>query len=223
MRNLTNVFTFALGAFLSVSASSASLESLGWTKTTDDFDGTVKYGKEGTLGFACKSFSATQTFGVVMGEPKRTPLIVAFSFYGSEESFNNEANLRVKTDSGISDVDLTCSSDYKSGSWNATCYAQGINAPLAKELASTSFARVDLASQNIDLKANGECSKVLEGINQHATEYLKAQELVVKDGVHTKLNIEENIEEAVKRRAYVDDLLEELTVEELMEANTSKL
>jgi hypothetical protein len=39
------------------------------------------------------------------------------------------------------------------------------------------------------------------------------------DRPHTKLNIEE----AVKRRVYVDDLLEELTVEELMEANTSKL
>jgi len=37
--------------------------------------------------------------------------------------------------------------------------------------------------------------------------------------LHTKLNIEE----AAKRRVYVDDLLEELTVEELMEANTSKL
>ena len=48
-------------------------------------------------------------------------------------------------------------------------------------------------------------------------------ELVVKEGVHTKLNIEENIEEAIKRRVYVDDLLEELTVEELMEANPSKL
>jgi hypothetical protein len=177
MRNLTNIFTFALGAFLSVSASSASLESLGWTKTTDDFEGTVSYAKEGPVGIGdCKSFSVIGTVGLVQGEPKRTPLVMALSFYGSEESFSNKANLRVKTDSGISDVDLTCDSDYNDGSWKGSCYILGINNSIAKTLASTSFARIVLAGQNIDLKANGECSKVLEGINQHATEYLKAQE-----------------------------------------------
>ena len=177
MKNLTIILCFAISIFFTGTANSAGLESLGWKKTVDDFEGTVSYVKEGYAGFGdCKTFSVTGSIGLVQGEPKKIPMAIGLLFYGSKDSFDREGKLKIKTDSGIKETNLTCSSDYIDGSWAGKCLVVGINNTLAKHLSTTSYARLSLPSTNIDLKQDGECSELLLSVNKLTAEYLKAQE-----------------------------------------------
>jgi hypothetical protein len=177
MRIFKCVLTVVLTSLFVGSASSESLESFGWKKTVDDFEGTVTYTKEGHVGVAaCKSFSVYGSVGLVSGEPETSPLLLRLSFYGSEDSFGREGKLKVKTDAGITDTDVKCDSEYNDGTWVGHCYITSINNVLARKLSTTKYSRLSLPSINIDLKLDGECSKMLSGINELTSDYLKAQQ-----------------------------------------------
>ena len=176
MKNFIFPFVILSAIFFAGSVNSQSLESFGWKKSVDDFEDTVSYAKEGHVGVGgCESFSVIGSVGLISGEPKTTPLIMRLSFYGSEDSFDREGKLKIKTDAGITDTDIKCDSEYDDGTWTGQCYLLNINNSLAKKLSTTKYARLALPSNNIDLKLDGECSKMLTGINELTSEYLKAQ------------------------------------------------
>lgn len=159
-------------------AYSESLDSLGWKKTSDDFEGTFSYAKESDqIGVQeCKSFTVNGAVGLVQGDPKTKPLILRLAFYGSEDRLDPKGELKIKTDAGITDTDVTCENNYDDGTYNAHCFILGINNSLANKLSITTYARLSLPSKNIDLKLGGNCSKTLLAINELASEYLKSQE-----------------------------------------------
>lgn len=158
-------------------AYSESLDSLGWQKNSDDFEGTFSYVKESAqIGVSeCESFSVNGVTGVVMGDPKTKPLVLRLSFYGSEDRLDSKGKLKIKTDAGITDTDVSCTNEYDDGKYTAQCFVFNINNGLANKLSTTKYARLSLSSKNIDLKLGGDCSKTLLGINELASEYLKSQ------------------------------------------------
>jgi hypothetical protein len=177
MSNSSFALIILLTSLFVGNAYSESLDSLGWVKTSDDFEGTVSYAKESSqIGVSeCGSFSVNGTVGLVMGDPKTKPLVLSLSFYGSEDRFDSKGKLKIKTDAGITNTDVSCNSKYGDGKYTAQCFVVNINNGLANKLSTTKYARISLPSKNIDLKLGGDCSKTLLGINELASEYLKSQ------------------------------------------------
>ena len=54
-------------------------------------------------------------------------------------------------------------------------YAPSVNNEWAKIMAPAKHIRLNTSKMNIDMKADGECKELLQGINELSKEYLDAQ------------------------------------------------
>ena len=156
-----------------------NLEEAGWTKNTDDFEGTVTYVVDAKpWNYGCDGATLSGTFGLVMGEPKNgTPLVISLTFYGVDD-IRSKGNLRWKTSSGIESITFQCANDYDDGSYTRQCITQGINKNIAKSLSSTSFVRIDFPEVNIDIKStdgtDNKCLNTLGSIKRITSDYIQA-------------------------------------------------
>lgn len=154
-------------------ANSESLESLGWKKQVDDFEGTTKYLIDtGNYAYGCGGSNATATFGLVMGEPKKIPLTITIAMYGIDEPIRN-AKIKAKTKNGVIELQGECSNEYDDG-YDLICIAFGITNVIAEDLKTTDFIRIN-GSKNVDIRKNNKCASVIAGVNKVASDYLKVQ------------------------------------------------
>ncbi|MDC1315568.1 hypothetical protein N8275_11700 [Pseudomonadales bacterium] len=146
-------------------STAASLESRGWKKTVDDFEGTVEYIYSAEpYAFGCMGLLAGVVASVA-GEPKEVDkLTIGVMGAGMEEGFR-EGTLRFRTENGIVDLPTNCSSDYSDGKYNVLCLSNA-DSGAAKQLATTDFVRLDTPSKNFDMKADNKCASALSGINK---------------------------------------------------------
>jgi len=166
-----------LATFLFQGAEADTLEDLGWAKKVDDFEETTSYvGDHQNYAFFCDGTGAA-VFGLVNGEIRsKTPLTLAYYFYGSEE-VRRDGTLKWKSDDGTKSLPIVCENDYKNGGWNRQCIIPGVASNIADSLANTDFIRIDFSGLNIDLKEEGStsgCGDLFTETKRLANEYSQA-------------------------------------------------
>ena len=171
---LTSLLLFSYPSF------GITLEESGWTKKVDDFEGTVSYTFNPNLQtYDCGDSFATMHLGLVQGEPKKTPLILAIYFVSSEE-IRRSGDLKWKTASGTDSIGFTCIPDYNDGSYLNQCVTSGITRTTSKSLSNTSYIRISSPNtklSNIDVKsddADNNCSNMLISIKRITSDYYQA-------------------------------------------------
>jgi hypothetical protein len=163
--------------FFAENVAAGSLEESGWTKTVDDFEGTVNYMVDAKpYSFGCFGGTLAGTFGLVAGEPDAgTPLTMMFAMYGVEDRVS-DGDLKWKSSSGNKSISMECQNEYDSGTYNAQCIVTGIDKATASSLINTDFVRFDLPSKNVDLKASegsaNKCANMLKSINRIARDFV---------------------------------------------------
>ena len=154
-------------------STAASLESKGWKKTVDDFEGTVEYSYSAEpYAFGCMGLLAG-VMGSVAGEPKQVgKLTIAVIGAGMEEEFR-EGTLRFRAENGIVDLPTNCSPEYEDGKYNVMCLSNA-DSGAAKQLATTDFVRLDTPTKNFDMKADNKCASALSGVKKIGLDFYEA-------------------------------------------------
>lgn len=140
------------------------LDSKGWTKDVDEFEGTVAYVSKGSLTGGCIG-DAADVLGSVEGEVDALSFFTITIFGMGLEDPIEKGTLRMRADEGILDLPTVCSSDYEGSGYFLTCQSLVLSHE-AKELAKTAYLRLDTPSKNFDMKPDNGCSRILSGINQ---------------------------------------------------------
>ena len=140
------------------------LDSKGWTKDVDEFEGTVAYVSKGSLTRGCIG-DAADVLGTVEGEVDALVSLQLRSLGVGLEDPIEKGTLRMRADEGILDLPTVCSSDYQGSGYFLTCQSLVLSHE-AKELAKTAYLRLDTPSKNFDMKPDNGCSRILSGINQ---------------------------------------------------------
>ena len=140
------------------------LDSKGWAKDVDEFEGTVAYVSKSSLTRGCIG-DAADVLGTVKGEVDASSFFTITIFGSGLEDPIKKGTLRMRADEGILDLPTVCSSDYQSSSYFLTCQSLVLSHE-AKELAKTAYLRLDTPSKNFDMKPDNGCSRILSGINQ---------------------------------------------------------
>ena len=166
-----------LTSFLFQTVEADILENFGWQKKVDDFEETTTYiGDHQNYAFRCDGTGAA-VFGLINGEIRsKTPLTVAYYFYGSEE-IRRDGTLKWKSDDGTKSLEFVCANDYKDGGWYRQCIVPGVTSDIADSLANTDFIRIDFPGLNIDLKEEGStsgCKSLFAETKRLANEYFQA-------------------------------------------------
>ena len=174
----TLILTFLL--LFSYPSFGLTLEESGWTKSVDEFEGTVSYNLDPELpSYRCGDSFGTLLFGMVAGEPKKTPLALVLYFIGAEEA-RRSGDLKWKTASGTDSIPFQCSSDYDDGTYTTQCITSGLTRSTSKSLSSTSFIRISSPNaklKNIDIKSadtDNSCSNMLISIKRISSDYYQA-------------------------------------------------
>ena len=175
----TLILTFLL--LFSYPSFGLTLEESGWTKSVDEFEGTVSYTLNPDLqAYRCGDSFATMHVGMVAGEPKKTPLILGLFFIGSEE-IRRSGDLKWKTASGTDSIPFECLNDVtEHGTYTSKCITSGLARSTSKSLSSTSFIRISSPNaklKNIDIKSadtNNSCSNMLSSIKKITSDYSQA-------------------------------------------------
>ena len=154
-------------------STAASLESKGWEKAVDDFEGTVEYiYSVEPYAYGCMGLLAG-IVGSVAGEPKEVGALTIIVIGGGLEKGFREGSLRFRAEDGIVDLPTECSPEYSDGKYNVICTSKAASGA-AKQLATTDFVRLDTPSKNFDMKADNKCASALSGINKIGLDFYEA-------------------------------------------------
>lgn len=165
-------FIFMFAGLVNITSAN-SLESKGWTKTVDDFEGTVEYSYSAEpYAFGCMGTLAGVAASVE-GDPKEAGVLLIAVIGGGMEDAIREAKLRFRTETGILDLPTSCRADYSDGKFSNLCMSTA-DRGAAGHLATTSFVRLDTPSKNFDMKADNKCASVVTGINKIGKDFYEA-------------------------------------------------